>query len=369
MRSYEFAKRLVSDGINVTIITSSQDSKQKELITNSIVEGIKVVSINCHYSNNFGTMKRIYAFLKFSLLSSFIILQNRYDRVLATSTPLTVGIPALINRFFKKQKYIFEVRDLWPKLPIEIGAIKNKLLIRFLNFFEKMIYKNSSRIIALSPGMKAGILEKCSNKEITVIPNSSDTEFFKCVEKPVEFSNFLLYPGTIGEINGVSVLNNLALELKNKKSKYKILVIGDGKDKEKCIYEAKKLNVFNEKIFYLDAMPKEVIRNYINNSLGIFSLFIDLPEMRNNSANKFFDCLAAKKPIFINYLGWHKDIIDDNKNGLCFYGLDPKETVEMLQEFLESKEYDKACRNSYELALNDFNRDKLYKKFKNVILK
>ena len=239
----------------------------------------------------------------------------------------------------------------------------------FLNYFEKTIYKNSLRIIALSPGMKEGILKKCKTKEITIIPNSSDIDFFNGQCDPVEFSDYILYPGTIGEINGVIELNKIASELKRVNSKIKILVIGDGKDKEKCINNAKKLNVLDNKIFYLDSIPKEKIRNYIKNSIGIFSLFIDLPEMRNNSANKFFDALAARKPVFINYLGWHKNIVENNKNGLCFYGLDPKETVKKLHDFINSNRYNDACEKSYNLAKNKFNRDNLYKEFKDVVLK
>jgi len=80
------------------------------------------------------------------------------DVVFATSTPLTIGIPGVFSAKKHKVPLVFEVRDLWPELPIAVGVIKNPVVIKLLKIFECWIYKNSAKIIALSPGMADGIL-------------------------------------------------------------------------------------------------------------------------------------------------------------------------------------------------------------------
>ena len=106
------------------------------------------------------------------------------DIIIASSTPLTVGIPALFLKKLKKTKLIFEVRDVWPQLPVAIGAIKSQLLIKILKKIESKIYIESEKIIALSDGMKNEI-QKIENEKdkIVVITNLCDTKNFNINKK------------------------------------------------------------------------------------------------------------------------------------------------------------------------------------------
>ena len=75
---------------------------------------------------------------------------------------------------------VFEVRDLWPDIPIAMKILKNPFLIYLSKLLEKWAYVSSSAIIALSPEMKKGItIKNIDPKKIAVIPNSSDIEKFK----------------------------------------------------------------------------------------------------------------------------------------------------------------------------------------------
>ena len=65
------------------------------------------------------------------------VLKNKSDLIFATSTPLTVCIPAIILKIFTEKDLFFEVRDLWPELPIAFGAIKSNI-----NIFSKIIRKS-----------------------------------------------------------------------------------------------------------------------------------------------------------------------------------------------------------------------------------
>jgi len=109
-------------------------------------------------ANRQSFLRRIVSFLSFSFLSICAAVRvKRVDVIYATSTPLTVGIPAIIIKWLKRIPFVFEVRDQWPEIPIELGIIKNRFLSRFLLWLEKTIYKQSCAIVALSPGMAEGI--------------------------------------------------------------------------------------------------------------------------------------------------------------------------------------------------------------------
>src|SRR5699024_347840 len=116
-------------------------NNQKKLIQRYTVDGIDVISIKNSYLNDMGAYRRIFSFLRFMFLSVFYVLkEEKVDLVFASSTPLTIAFPALVRKFFRRTKFIFEVRDLWPEAPIQLGFIKNKQLIAFLRWFEKKTY-------------------------------------------------------------------------------------------------------------------------------------------------------------------------------------------------------------------------------------
>ena len=188
-RSYWISKKLVDRGFKVIVITSKRGSDQPRFKT---IEGIKIIYVNVSYDQSMNLIQRAYSFLKFTLLSTIEALKIRNVKmVIATSTPLTIGIPALIIKIIKKTPFIFEVRDLWPDVPIEMGAIKNPILIKLLKALEIRLYKESSHIVALSPGMKDGITKYVQPNKISVIPNMAKIAEFWPRNKNLEIMEHL----------------------------------------------------------------------------------------------------------------------------------------------------------------------------------
>jgi len=274
---------------------------------------------------------------------------------------------------------VFEVRDLWPELPIAIRAIKNPILKFAAKKLELWAYKNSNKIIALSPGMSEGVAKtRYPVKNIHTIPNSTDISLFQVqndvglqFRKKCEWMNdedkLVIYTGTLGEINGVGYLVDIANEFIEINKKVKFLVVGDGIEEQKIRDKAKMNNCLNNNIFMLSKLPKNKMPGLYNISTLATSLFIPLKEMEANSANKFFDTLAAGKPIVINYGGWQKDLIEKYNIGLAI-SRDPKIAAKALNELLINDELlNTMGKNALELAGSIFSRDKLAKKLIQIL--
>lgn len=153
-RSYEMARRFVVSEHEVHIITSRREKNVdfSEWLE-EIIDGIHVHWLSVPYSNNMGSKARVLAFLKFAVASGVKALKVGGDVIFATSTPLTIALPAIYAANRLKKPMVFEVRDLWPELPIAVVAISNPLAIQASKQLEKFAYRNSNRIIALPPGM------------------------------------------------------------------------------------------------------------------------------------------------------------------------------------------------------------------------
>ena len=165
-RSYETARRLVAMGHEVHIITSWRKNKKNKSWFETNVEGIHVHWLPINYSNKMNYNSRIKAFLKFAIFSTLKTISIKGDIIFATSTPLTIAIPAVFASKKLNIPLVFEVRDLWPELPIAMGAIRNPILKFLAKKLEYFAYKNSSSVIALSPGMRDGVIASGYPKKI-----------------------------------------------------------------------------------------------------------------------------------------------------------------------------------------------------------
>lgn len=371
-RAYDLSTSFVKQGIDVTIITSYSGEKTDPKWKEFTREGIFFYQLNCPYDNKMGFKERIRAFYSFLKESSKKALKIECDVVLATSTPLTIGIPALVMHFFKKKPYVFEVRDVWPGVPIAMGYFKNKLVQKILYLFEKTIYKHAFAIVPLSSGMDDNIKQRYSNDKSVVIPNISEIERFKNIKKEInitvdEGKKVLLYAGTFGNVNGVGYIINMAAKTIKYDSDIYYYLVGKGKEKEENIKQAEELGVLNKNVFIFDPVRKNDLP-YLYSIVTVGSSFvIDIPALWDNSANKFFDTLAAGRPMVINHEGWQADMIREYN---CGYVLPPTindEDAEKFVEYMNNLELQEKQRvNSLKLAKEKFSLDCAVEKYMKI---
>ncbi|WP_445397450.1 glycosyltransferase family 4 protein [Zobellella sp. An-6] len=379
-RSYEMARRMVSAGHEVHLITSDRAINKKPVgwyTTNE--SGVNVHWYPVPYSNHMSYRQRIYAFFAFALASRRKAAELDGDVIFATSTPLTIALPAVSAARKKKIPMVFEVRDLWPEMPIAIGALRNPMLCFLARKLEVWAYNNSSAVVALSPGMKEGVVcAGYSAERIAVIPNGSDNVEFKFDAKAAErFKNerawlddkpLLVYTGTFGKVNGVGYMIDLAEELLAIESDIRILLIGDGAEWECLVNAAKRKGVFENNLFIEKSLPKKDMSALLGAATMASNLVIDLPQARANSANKFFDTLAAGKPILLNHGGWMHDLVQLRECGLTMW----QRSISDVAVELERKMHDvnwlaSAGAAARKLAEDYFDRDVLANQLMSVL--
>ena len=379
-RSYEMARRLVAMGHEVNMITAWRvnDRRKGWFITDD--SGINVHWLPVPYSNYMSYSQRLVSFVKFAWYAARKASSLQADIVFATSTPLTIALPAVYASYKHSVPMVFEVRDLWPELPIAIGALRHPVLINGAKYLEKWAYQHASSVVALSPGMKSGVVKAgYPSSNVAVIPNGSDNQDFQVNDANSEQffkSNqlakdrpLLIYTGTFGRMNGLGYAINLALELLRLGSDIQILLIGDGADRNDILCHAKEMNVLGKNIFIEDSKSKKQIAAIFSAATMASSLFIDLPEMQANSANKFFDALAAGKPIFLNYGGWMHDLVSKHDCGLAMWGKSIGEAAIALENAMHDPEWlRRAGCSARQLAENYFDRDKLAGQLELVLL-
>lgn len=378
-RSYEMAKRLVSWGHQVHMVTSwtSETTKDDWFIEN--IDGIHVHWLPVNYNNKMGFTERLIAFFHFAFRAASRAASLHGDVIFASSTPLTIAVPGIYSARKVNCPLVFEVRDLWPQIPIAMGVLKNPIIKWLAKLLEKVAYQQSTSIVALSADMADGVaLTGVPSSRITVIPNSADLELFdpnliahgvfRRQHPELILDPFILYPGTLGRVNGVSYIANLAFEVLRLGSKLKFVIIGDGIEKDNLIDIALRNKTLNVNLFIYPSMPKKELTFAFKDSSMIISTIIDLPALEANSANKLFDAMAAGKPIAINHGGWQRNLIEKNNLGLVL----PRDILSasrILLDFFDDPDRLFTCGiNSRKIGSNEFSRDLLAKRLESVLL-
>jgi glycosyltransferase involved in cell wall biosynthesis len=346
VRGYNLVKILAERGHDVTVIcgrywrNSAHATEKKQWVIEQELDGFRVVQLGVFYSNHQSTLKRLWSFILFGLLACYEVLRRTSDLVYASSTPLTMSIPALCARCIKGTPYVFEVRDLWPDLPIEMGIIRNPLIKRALYLWEWITYRFAWRLVALAPGIKEGIERKAgvSASHVAMIPNGSDTKHLCALGRlprkhvPVDEHKLALgYSGTHGVANGLDAVLDAAAVLKRRGVRDVVLVlIGDGREKARLMRRADKEGLDN--VCFVGSFNKASYNKVLAElDVGMQTLLNFPGFYYGTSPNKFFDYLSVGKPVLVNYPGWMSDLVAQHGCGLTVPPDDPEAFADAVE--------------------------------------
>lgn len=371
-RAYDLASSFVKRGVEVTVVTSYGGNENDPQWKYLERDGIKIHKMNCPYSNTMSFMQRMKAFTRFMHGAAKKAQTIDCDIVLATSTPLSIGYPALVMHRKKHKPYVFEVRDVWPGVPIAMGYFKNKLAQKVLYAFEKRIYKKAAAIVPLSTGMDENIKQRYPNNKSVVIPNISEINRFANTEKTVDITvpkgkKVLLYAGTFGNVNGVGYIIDMAAHTLKYDPDVWYYLVGRGKEKAANTKQAEDSGVLNKNVFIFDSVKKTDLAYLYSLATVGSSFVIDLPALWDNSANKFFDTLAAHRPMVINHEGWQADTI---RKYNCGYVMPPKVSDEAAKDFVDYMNNDTLLKeqgeNAFAIAKEQFSLEVAVDKYMGV---
>ena len=375
-RSYWISKELVRRGHEVVMVTgTNKNHPEAEEID---ADGIHVIYVKNAYSNYMSSMERIKSFVRFVIKAINVSRKQKdVDMVFATSTPLTVGVVALWLKFTKGWKYVFEVRALWPEALIQEGGINNSFIKWGLRLLEKWSYKYSSHVIALSPGMRDGVL-KVGTPEMkcTMIPNMSKPDKFYPHEANMEVaSQFnldmkkfnIVHFGSMGICNGLGYIIEAArLAQDQGYDDLNFVFLGDGATQPELKRKSDEYQLKN--VQFLGNHKMDIVSEIVNCCDASITSFSNIPILATNSPNKLFDSLSAGKPIIVNSAGWTKEMVEKDECGFYVSPEKPQELVDKLNEVKNNKELLKRWGdNARKLSLNVYNKELLTAKVADVI--
>jgi glycosyltransferase involved in cell wall biosynthesis len=364
-RSYEFARHLIAAGHEVVMVTAGSG------VGSRTVDGIHVRDVGVGHGDyvqatSMSHARRIASFLRFAIAATATALREPSpDVVFATSPPLTMAFPGIAASRRHRVPLVFEVRDLWPEAPIQMGALDNSAARAVARALERAVYRASAHVVALSPGIREGVIAAgVRPADVTLIPNASDLDLFSPSVEADELraqlglqEHFVCsYFGTMGDANDLSQVLDAAALLRSRGEKSVAFVLqGDGKHQAALEEAVRSRDLRN--VMLLPAASKDSVARLAAASDACMTIFKDVPILSTNSPNKLFDTFAAGRPAIVNTSGWQRDLVERHRAGLFARPGDPADLADQVLRLRDDPELTAELgRNARRLAEGEFDR-------------
>jgi glycosyltransferase involved in cell wall biosynthesis len=268
-------------------------------------------------------IKRMLFYLSFAL-SSFLagVFLKRRDIVFASSPPIFHVYAAMLVAIIKRSKFILDIRDIWPDTALEFKAVSNDKLLRLGGYIERKLYRKAHLIFTVSRGLRTKISKRGGQAKVKVIYNGSDLDMLqwkgniKSIRNSFGWSEKLVvcYAGLIGL--GQDLVNLLPEIAKLPSGKIQFVFIGDGPGRASFDREAKSLGIQN--ISIMDLLTRSQVIPYTHAVDIMMVVLRESDFFKSAIPSKFFDCLAAGKPVVTNVDGELRELMEDSNSGLYF---------------------------------------------------
>ncbi len=383
-RVFELSRRWVKNGDKVTVLTGFPNHPTGIIpaeyrgyrFLEEEKEGIRVVRTYIFAAPNKGFFKRVLSYVSF--MCSAIVQGTRkvgkQDLLIATSPQFFVGIAGLIISRLKGVPFVFEVRDLWPESIVQLGQLKNKTIIRFLEWIEMTLYRKAAHIVGVADSTVKILTERgVPAEKISIIKNGVDLELFtmrsdtEALKRKHGYQGKFIvsYIGTHGLSHALDKVLDAAELLRNERE-ILFLLVGEGAEKEHLKRKAASLNLKN--VEFLDQIGKKQLPEYYALSDIVLVTLRDLPLFRSVIPSKIFEIMAMGRPIIISVDGESRKLVEQAQAGIFCQPENPQEMKEKIL-YLKTRPAQRLelGRNGRRFVEEHFDRNKLADRYQELL--
>jgi colanic acid biosynthesis glycosyl transferase WcaI len=346
-RVYELSREWVRLGCDVTVLTGFPNHPtgvippeyRGEWIRRETVDGIKVIRAPIYAAANKAVFKRAANYLSYSVSASVLgpWLTEDCDVVIATSPQILTGIAGALMSRYKRVPFVFDVRDLWPRSIVEVGALAaDSLAVRALTQLELLLYKQADHIVVVTSSFVDEITAMgIPRSKLSVVTNGVDLDLFSPRPRGQARADlglgdeFLVsYVGTHGMAHGLGTVLDAAKLLAEDHVRF--ILVGEGAEKQGLRERAQREQI--ENLTFWDQMPRTKVAQVVAASDLCLVMLRDLPLFKTVIPSKIFEFMGSERPILTTVDGESRRIVEDAHAGIYCPPENPQALAEAIRK-------------------------------------
>jgi glycosyltransferase involved in cell wall biosynthesis len=334
-RAFDFAKQLVDDGHEVSIVANQYsyltgDSVLKQprrfIIEEKHPAGFTIYRAWAAAGYHGSYVRRAWSFATYMITSAAAALRApRPDVLVAGSPPVTVALVAGLVARIRGVPLVVEIRDLWVQVAEELGIVRNRMLLAVVRAWERSVHRQAVKIVVNSPGFAPHLIaDGLSPEKLVLVPNGVDTALFSPIDQGtrarvrdslgVRDKFVVTYAGSLGFANDLPTVLDAAERLLDHRDVV-FMLVGDGNRRAQAEQDAKRRGLTN--IIFTGAVAKQRVPELLGASDVSFCTLLDTPLFRTVYPNKVFDGMACALPVVVLVDGVIKQCVAEADAGIC----------------------------------------------------
>ncbi len=344
--------RLVKLGHQVTVLTTLPNyptgivlpEYRGRLLQKEVRDGVQIVRVWSYIRPSKSFWSRILWYISFAMLAPLLggKAVGHPDIILVQSPPLFDAITVRLLSWWKRCPFIFMVSDLWPEAAIQLGVLRNRLMIRFSEWLEWSTYQRAALVWVVTEWIRDRLIQRwLAPERILMLTNGVDTTKFRPLSKVQARAKLgwddqftALFVGTHGVTNGIVTILDAAEHLKDY-SRIRFVLVGEGADKAYLVNQAQKRGLTN--ITFMDPVPHSLVPTLIAASDVCLVHVRKAPVTEGVLPIKMLEAMACGRPVVLAVDGEARRVAEQEA-GAAIY-VEPENATELASAILHLYEH------------------------------
>lgn len=370
------ADAFLQAGDTVTVITSSANLKGNASKTEDRPE--RILYSPAVTMKKKTTVMRLLNNLSFGFTSVFTAVRaGKADVIITTSPPVLASGFGWLTAKFKRAKLVYDVRDIWPDVAVEMGSFsEDSMYAKLFGKAVRFMYKRADLITTVSPS-KVKKLKKYAalyakrnapdpEERVWSVGNGfdetiADNEFDQSVVEEYELDRYFtcVYIGNIGLAQGLGALLDIAAKTKHKDVRF--LCFGKGAEKEALEKRVADEGLTN--IRFCGVIDHDKVFSLLK-AAKISFIPLKSGKMKDSVPTKVYEALGIGCPVLLAAEGDSADIVDEAGMGVHISPDHTENIAELFDDMVDHYElYEKEKEHSVSLMREKYSRQKIAKEF------
>ena len=322
------------------------------------------------------TLYRLSSNLSFAISSFFKSMgAGSADIVISTSPPILISMLGWLMARCKGAKLVYDVRDIWPDVAIEMGSFSERsFYCKVFRFIANFMFKHADVVTTVSQGKLKKIKEKLpyeQQQKVWLVENGLDEKFLEQQENPCVVETYNLdekftcvYVGNIGLAQGLSHLLDLAETVD--KEKYQFLLFGSGAEKQALEQSAAQRGLTH--VHFCGIVNSNTVYSILKHASMTYIPLVNA-NLKDSIPTKTYEALGVGCPVLMVAEGDAPKLVEECGLGLSISPNEIERLPEVFQQFC--KEYEQICKNreyAKKTVLEKHSRQRIAERFQQQLL-